>query len=112
MLACHLLGDYLESIKRDFEKARKVYQSTCADYKYPRSCLKIGNYALLGKGKSGDKGSPAEAVEWYVKGCELGESSCCLHAGLIHVSTVGDASVKRDFKTVITHAFNQLGHID
>lgn len=97
-----MLGDYLESIKKDFEKARKVYQSTCSDYKYPRSCLKIGNYTLLGKGKSGQKGNPSEAAEWYSKGCALGEPACCLHAGLIHVSkTVGDIPFKRDFIKVI-----------
>lgn len=29
---CHLLGDYLESIKKDFDKASKVYRSNCDDY--------------------------------------------------------------------------------
>lgn len=48
---CHLLGDYLESIKKDFEKASKVYRSNCDDYGYGKSCLKFGHYSFLGKGK-------------------------------------------------------------
>lgn len=47
---CHLLGDYLESIKKDFDKASKVYRSNCDDYGYGKSCLKFGHYSFLGKG--------------------------------------------------------------
>lgn len=49
---CHLLGDYLESIKKDFEKASKVYRSNCDDYGYGKSCLKFGHYSFLGKGEN------------------------------------------------------------
>lgn len=55
---CHLLGDYLEGVKKDFEKASKVYRSTCDDYGYSKSCLKYGKYAILGKGGNGQDGDP------------------------------------------------------
>ncbi|ALC49666.1 CG13865 [Drosophila busckii] len=83
---CHLLGDYLEGIKKDFEKASKVYKSTCDDYGYAKSCYKYGNYSFLGKGKSGSKGEPRVAYQYYEKGCNLNDSDACLHSGLLLVS--------------------------
>lgn len=83
---CHLLGDYLESIQKDYAKARKVYQSTCDDYGYAKSCLKYGNYAFIGRGKSGSKPDPGKALSYYEKGCKLNDASCCLSAGLLYVS--------------------------
>lgn len=53
---CHLLADFLEAIKKDFEKASKVYRSNCDDYKYGKSCLKYGHYSFLGKGRASEKG--------------------------------------------------------
>lgn len=47
---CHLLGDYLEAISKDFHKAAKVYKSNCEDFNYSKSCYKIGNYHMAGKG--------------------------------------------------------------
>lgn len=55
-LVCHLLADYLEAIKKDFEKASKVYKSNCDDYSYGKSCLKYGHYSFLGKGRASEKG--------------------------------------------------------
>lgn len=81
-----MLGDYLETIHRDFEKARKVYQSTCDDYGYAKSCLKYGHYTFIGRGKSGSKPNPTEALQYYEKGCILGDGENCLNAGLLLVS--------------------------
>lgn len=83
---CHLLGDYLETIHKDYEKARKVYRSTCDDYGYAKSCLKYGHYTFVGRGKSGSKPNPTEALQYYEKGCLLGDSENCLNAGLLLVS--------------------------
>lgn len=95
---CHLLADYLESIHKDYEKARKVYRSTCDDYGYAKSCLKYGHYTFIGRGKSGSKPNPAEALEYYEKGCKLGDSENCLNAGLLLVSP--KMNNKRDFMKV------------
>lgn len=103
--ACHLLGDYLETIRKDFEKARKVYQSNCVDYNHAKSCLKFGNYVFIGRGKSGEKGNPAEALKYYGKGCDLGDADSCLHSGLINVSkqSFHDApAIERNFALVIS----------
>lgn len=93
-----MLGDYLESIHKDYDKARKVYQSTCDDYGYAKSCLKYGNYTFIGRGKSGTKPNPTEALEYYTKGCNLSDSENCLNAGLLLVSP--KMNDRRDFLKV------------
>lgn len=98
ILVCHLLGDYLESIKKDFEKASKVYRSNCDDYGYGRSCLKFGHYSFLGKGKASgsDKGDAKQAYKYYERGCELKDADCCLHSGLIMVSKSMSSAIEGD----------------
>lgn len=98
LLVCHLLGDYLESIKKDFEKASKVYRSNCDDYGYGKSCLKFGHYSFLGKGKAStnDKGDPKQAQIYYERGCELKDADCCLHSGLLMVSKAMSSTIERD----------------
>jgi len=91
---CHQLGDYLETVKKDNDKARKIFRSTCDDYGFAKSCMKYGNYAFLGKG--GMKGNLGEALQYYEKGCELNNAESCLHSGLMHVSkTMGNAVIER-----------------
>lgn len=51
ILACHLLGDYLEAVKKDYEKAAKIYKNNCDELNFGKSCYKFGNYTLLGKGR-------------------------------------------------------------
>lgn len=95
---CHLLADYLEAIHRDFEKARRVFKSTCDDYGYAKSCFKYANYTHIGRGKAGSKPNPTEALQYYEKGCGLGDPDNCLHAGLMLASKkMGNA---RDLKRV------------
>lgn len=95
---CHLLGDYLEAIHKDYEKARKVFQSTCDDYGYAKSCLKYAKYTHIGRGKSGSKPNPTEALNYYEKGCELGDAESCLSSGQLYVSPI--LQEKRDFPKV------------
>jgi cytochrome c oxidase assembly factor 7 len=92
-----LLGDYLEGIKKDFEKAAKVYRTNCDDYGYAKSCLKFGHYSFLGKGKSTkDKGDPKQAYDYYMKGCNKDDPDACLHSGLLMVSKSQQADMTRD----------------
>lgn len=100
-VVCHLLGDYLESIKKDFEKASKVYRSNCDDYGYSRSCYKFGNYSFLGKGRTGGKSCASEALTYYEKGCNLKDADSCLHSGLLLVSRSQQEGVKRDVPRVL-----------
>lgn len=101
---CHLLGDYLEGVKKDFEKASKVYRSTCDDYGYSKSCLKYGKYAILGKGGNGADGDAAQAYKYFSKGCDMNEGEACLHQGLILISKTLTDKVKRD----VPMAFQKL----
>lgn len=97
---CHLLGDYLEGIKKDFEKASKVYKSNCNDYDYAKSCYKIGAYNFLGKGQRNSKGDLKEAYHYFEKGCNLNDAESCLHAGLILMSKVTAKEIGRNVPKV------------
>ncbi|KAG8183004.1 hypothetical protein JTE90_017092 [Oedothorax gibbosus] len=78
---CHLLADYLESVKADFEAAGKVYKSNCDEHNYPKSCFRYGNYCFLGKGM--ESGDCTEAFNHYKKSCDLGYANGCLHTGVM-----------------------------
>lgn len=100
---CHLLGDYLEAIKKDFDKAAKVFKSNCLDYKFGKSCLKIGNYTLVGRGR--EKGDAGEALNYFEKGCEYNEPGACLHAGMLLTATGAGINIKRDVPKGMTIFF-------
>lgn len=88
-------------MKKDYDKARKIFQSTCDDYSYAKSCMKYGNYAFVGKGKSGAKGDPVEALKYYEKGCSLNDPLSCLHSGLMHVSkSMDNTNIERNVTKV------------
>ncbi|CAH2058169.1 unnamed protein product, partial [Iphiclides podalirius] len=91
---CQLLGDYLEAIKKDYKKAVTVYRTNCLDYNYGKSCLKVGNYAFLGRGR--DKPDVTEALQYFEKGCELNDPVSCLHAGVLLTATSPGVTVPRD----------------
>jgi len=78
---CHLLGDYLEAIKSDFERASKVYTLACNKYNYPKSCTQIGYYHLYGKG--GVDENHDVAFNYFRKGCDFGEFISCYNAGIM-----------------------------
>ncbi|XP_066994110.2 cytochrome c oxidase assembly factor 7 homolog [Anabrus simplex] len=82
---CHLLGDYLEGIKKDFEKACKVYKANCDYNNFSKSCYKFANYSVLGKGLN--KSDTEEAFKYYEKACSLGDPDACLNGGLISINS-------------------------
>lgn len=47
---CHLLGDFLEAVDRDQDKAFKVYQENCETGNFARSCYKCATYTASGQG--------------------------------------------------------------
>ncbi|XP_060534028.1 cytochrome c oxidase assembly factor 7 homolog [Cylas formicarius] len=91
---CHLLGDFLEAIKKDFEKAAKVYKNNCDEFKFGKSCTKYGNYNILNKGIK--NGNYKTAYEYYNKGCELGDPQSCFHQGMLLVSQNEEQGVPYD----------------
>lgn len=94
-LVCHLLADYLESIDKNYDKARKVYQTTCDDFKYAKSCTKYATYALLGKGTQQKADFPS-ACSYFDKGCELGDATSCFHQGLLLITQNEKHGISRD----------------
>lgn len=90
---CHRLADYLEAIKKEFEKALDVYRTNCDDNKYGKSCFKYGNYKLIGKGCTEDK---PEAFNYYRKGCDAGCAQSCFAVGLMLTSADAIPGVARD----------------
>lgn len=91
---CHLLGDYLEAVKKDYEKARKVYKSNCDDYKFAKSCFKFGTYALLGK--AGLKEDHKTAYDYFKKGCENNSSEACFYEGILTITDADKCGIARD----------------
>jgi len=49
-LACHLLGDYMEAVKQDPEKAFRIYDTNCHVYNHGHSCHKAASAKMRGKG--------------------------------------------------------------
>ncbi|KAK7501403.1 hypothetical protein BaRGS_00007207 [Batillaria attramentaria] len=90
---CHRLADFLESVKKEFEKAATVYKTNCDDSQYGHSCFKYGNYRINGRGSEKD---PDVALDYYLKGCDSGYLPACHNAGLVLISdkigSVTDAS--------------------
>lgn len=91
---CHLLGDFMESVKKDFSKAAIIYKSNCDDYKFSRSCHKFAGYSFVGKGCQEDQ---EKSLEYFKKGCELGETDSCLNAGLLNIVDYSNSKIKKDF---------------
>ncbi|XP_041358914.1 cytochrome c oxidase assembly factor 7B-like [Gigantopelta aegis] len=81
---CHRLGDFFESIKKDLEKASKVFKTNCDDNNYGWSCFKVANYLLHNKVSAEKKEKNGkEIAQYFVKGCENGYVPSCHLAGLL-----------------------------
>ncbi|XP_058796074.1 cytochrome c oxidase assembly factor 7 homolog [Phymastichus coffea] len=80
---CHLLGDYYESLKKDFAKAADLYQKNCDNLDYGRSCAKFGGWSMVGKGCAADV---ARGYNYLARACELGDAIGCTNAGIVGLS--------------------------
>nr|CAD7262744.1 unnamed protein product [Timema shepardi] len=110
-LVCHLLGDYLESIKRDFEKAGKMYKTNCDELNFPRSCYKFGNYLVLGKGRQEE--SHIGGLALLEKGCEKDHAFCCYYISGIFISGIKDTPIQKDMDKAFKYSTKacELGSI-
>ncbi|XP_066258892.1 cytochrome c oxidase assembly factor 7 homolog [Euwallacea similis] len=91
---CHLLADFLEAIKKDFEKAAKVYRNNCDKYNFAKSCLKYGAYCLTGK--AAKKSDYKSAYDYFEKGCNLNEPFSCFNQAVLLVTKNDSLGVKQD----------------
>nr|CAH0113695.1 unnamed protein product [Daphnia galeata] len=91
---CHRLGDFMESVKKDFKKAANLYRSTCDDYKFSHSCHKYATYSLIGKGSPPDY---PKAFEYFKKGCGLDDAGSCFFAGLMCIYDNENTKIKQDY---------------
>lgn len=98
-IVCHLLGDFLEAVKKDFKKARKIYKANCDDRGYAKSCFKYGNYLALGKGEG--KADVAGSLRYFDEACKGNEYRACFQQGILLVSDLSNFGVKRDVKKVL-----------
>lgn len=92
---CHLLGDFMETVKKDFTKAATIYKTNCDDYQFGRSCHKYAGYSFVGKGCQADQ---ERSYDYFKRGCQLGEADSCLNAGLMCVSKNEKNKIKTDYK--------------
>ncbi|XP_077298392.1 cytochrome c oxidase assembly factor 7 [Arctopsyche grandis] len=91
---CHLLGDYIDAIGKDFTKAGVVYKENCDVRNFPLSCRKYGGYLSVGKGL--DKADLPESYKYFEKACELKDASSCFNQGIL--LTASDAIAKDPLK--------------
>jgi cytochrome c oxidase assembly factor 7 len=78
---CHRLGDFLEAVRRDDVRARKIFKENCEDNQHGHSCFKYGQHNMLGTGGPKDH---YEAYSYFVKGCDATFGPSCHNAGLLH----------------------------
>ncbi|XP_043686640.1 cytochrome c oxidase assembly factor 7 homolog [Vespula pensylvanica] len=98
---CQLLGDFNETIKKDYKTAAIVYKSNCDERNYPRSCAKYGDYLIVGKGCKTDIN---EAYKYHQKACDLNNDNGCLHAGVLAITN----QIEDDYSTQINKGVNML----
>lgn len=81
-------------MKKDYEKASKVFKNNCDDHSYGKSCHKYGNFMLVGRGHG--KENYKEAYKYFDKGCQLNEIDSCLNQGLMLVTNNKMTGVNKD----------------
>nr|CAH0099628.1 unnamed protein product [Daphnia galeata] len=111
---CHLLGRFLEIVKKDNAKAAAVYKSNCQDDQNENSCCDLGNAkccfgaALANFSDDLDKGcvgkNPSLAINNLKRSCQLGSGMACQL--LAHFSDIGiPGVVEKDFSASLKYDF-------
>ena len=80
--SCQLLGEYFESITREFSRAFQIFETNCLQNNHGPSCSKAGFYKSAGHG--GIDIDPDLGYKYLVKGCEENYGRSCLLAGMFH----------------------------
>jgi cytochrome c oxidase assembly factor 7 len=101
---CHLLGEYLDVIKQDYEKSGKVLRDNCDRFGYGKSCDRYGTYCFNGKGQEAP--NYGQALKYFQIGCNSDHPISCYHAGRILAGT--DKKVTKQVKPRIVDAVKML----
>lgn len=103
VVECHLLGRFLEVVKKDDKKAIAVYKSSCRDGKNGESCYRLGQIY-----HSGSEGPADHVTAFYYnqQGCQLGHAKSCLNAGMANLSDGFEGCVRQDL-TLAVHYLKQ-----
>ncbi|XP_050520267.1 cytochrome c oxidase assembly factor 7 homolog [Daktulosphaira vitifoliae] len=78
---CQLLGDYLESIESNPDKASKIFKQNCDERNFGRSCYKYASYLEKQNSKNLKPILP-EMIKYLKKGCDNDSSDGCFAAGM------------------------------
>ncbi|XP_050440800.1 cytochrome c oxidase assembly factor 7 homolog [Adelges cooleyi] len=78
---CQLLGDYLEAIENNPDKAAKIYKQNCDERHFGRSCYKYASYLEKTNLKNLKPVLP-EMIKYLKKGCDHNWSDGCFAAGM------------------------------
>ncbi|KAI5696587.1 hypothetical protein M8J76_013675 [Diaphorina citri] len=79
--ACHLLGDFLDAIQKDPEKAMKVYKANCDESGYGRSCFQYGRLLMRDKNFS-DEEKMTLTPPYFERGCQSNHAESCVMNGI------------------------------
>lgn len=93
-----MLADFLEAIKKDYKKARKIYKANCEDRHFAKSCFKYGSYLAIGKGE--EKPDVAGSLPYFDKACKGNEYRACFQQGLMLTTDLSNYGIKMDAKKV------------
>ena len=66
--SCYRLAEFMETIRKKFREAAKVYKDCCSSFHSAPCCYKLGQFHMLGRG--GLAKSKDEAYESYNMACE------------------------------------------
>ena len=90
--ACHRLGSFLHTVRRDVEKSRQVFTAACEDYGHGACCFNAAGFAYLGQGGPEDKEASRKMT---MKSCEGNYPQGCHQVGVSLSS--GEWTGKPDF---------------
>eukprot|EP00730_Choanoeca_flexa_P016115 TRINITY_DN7551_c0_g1_i2.p2 TRINITY_DN7551_c0_g1~~TRINITY_DN7551_c0_g1_i2.p2 ORF type:complete len:215 (+),score=40.26 TRINITY_DN7551_c0_g1_i2:1646-2290(+) len=76
---CHALGEFYETVDKNFAKAAEVFHGLC-NRKYGRSCYRLGSMHMAGRGVDQDVKA---AFDHFEKACEYGNVEGCHNVGMI-----------------------------
>lgn len=97
---CHLLGTFLEVIKRNNTRAAAIYKLNCQGGQHAGSCYRLGQLYHSDVQLQNHR----TAFQCNRRGCQLGNAKCCLDAGMSKLSdNLEEGCVGQDFPLAVDY---------